>query len=117
MEFVESPFFTQLIRDDLSDEEYAALQQFLARDPDAGDLIPGTGGFRKARWADPRRQTGKRGGLRVIYFHFVGDRQIWLMTLYGKNEVADLTPDEKRALKSAVEREVRERDWKRKRRK
>ena len=109
MEFVEAPAFTQLLADYLGDEDYAALQQFLVRDPEAGDMIPGTGGFRKLRWTDPRRRKGKRGGLRVIYFHFVADSQIWFITLYGKDEVADLTPDEKHALKTAVEREARQR--------
>jgi hypothetical protein len=98
VEFVEAPPFTQLLRDYLSDDDYAGLQQFLAGDPEAGLVIPGTGGFRKLRWTDPRRRKGKRGGLRVIYFYFAEDPQIWLMTLYGKDEVADLTPDEKRAL-------------------
>lgn len=114
MEFVEAPPFTQLLGDYLGDEFYADLQQFLARNPEAGDLIPGTGGFRKLRWTDPRRRKGKRGGLRVIYFHFVADSQIWFMTLYGKDEAADLTPDEKRALKMAIEREARQRAQRRK---
>lgn len=114
VEFIEAPPFTQLLADYLGDEDYADLQQFLARDPEAGDLIPGTGGFRKLRWTDPRRRKGKRGGLRVIYFHFVADNQIWFMTLYGKDEAADLTPDEKRALKMAIEREARQRAQRRK---
>jgi hypothetical protein len=50
----------------------------------------------------------------VIYFHFVADNQIWFMTLYGKDEAADLTPDEKRALKMAIEREARQRAQRRK---
>jgi hypothetical protein len=109
VEFIEAPPFTELLSDYLSEDDYAALQQSLVRDPLAGDLIPGTGGFRKLRWADSRRRKGKRGGLRVIYFHFASDSQIWLMTLYGKDELTDLTPDEKRALKAMVEREVRQR--------
>lgn len=114
MEFVEAPPFTQVLADYLGDEDYADLQQFLARDPEAGDLIPGTGGFRKLRWTDPRRRKGKRGGLRVIYFHFIADNQIWFMTLYGKDEAADLMPDEKRALKMVIEREARQRAQRRK---
>ena len=114
VEFIEAPPFTQLLVDYLGDEDYADLQQFLARDPEAGDLIPGTGGFRKLRWTDPRRRKCKRGGLRVVYFHFVADNQIWFMTLYGKDEAVDLTPDEKRALKMAIEREARQRAQRRK---
>ena len=41
--------------------------------------MPGTGGFRKMRWADARRGKGRRGGLRIIYYHFKSDHQIWLM--------------------------------------
>ena len=68
--------------------------------------MPGTGGFRKARWADVRRGKGRRSGLRVIYYHFRSDRQIWLMTLYDKDEASDLTANEKKALKAAIESEV-----------
>jgi hypothetical protein len=72
--------------------------------------MPGTGGFRKIRWADKRRGKGRRGGLRVIYYHFAADHQIWLMTFYGKNEAADLTPGEKKALKAAIESESKARE-------
>jgi hypothetical protein len=94
VEFIEAPLFTRLLPDYLAEDDYIALQLFLVRDPEAGDLIPGTGGFRKLRWADPRKGKGKRGGLRVIYYHFVGDNQIWFITLYGKDEMKDLSPDE-----------------------
>lgn len=117
VEFVEAPAFSKLVASYLDDDSYRSLQLHLAEDPAAGDVIPSTGGFRKARWADPLRQKGKRGGLRVIYYHFAGDAQIWLMTLYGKGEVADLTPAEKRSLKAAVEKEVDERTRRRMRRK
>jgi hypothetical protein len=46
----------------------------------------GTGGFRKVRWADRRRGQGRRGGLRLVYFHFEQDHQLWLLTLYGKGD-------------------------------
>jgi hypothetical protein len=71
--------------------------------------MPGTGGFRKLRWTDPKRGKGRRGGLRVIYYYFLGEQQIWLMTLYDKDEASDLTPKEKQALKSAFETELRAR--------
>jgi len=85
------------------------LQAELASNPEAGDVMPGTGGFRKMRWADPERGKGRRGGLRVIYYYFESDQQIWMMTVYGKNEVADLSPAEKKALKAAIENETRQR--------
>jgi hypothetical protein len=69
-----------------------------------GDLMPGTGGFRKMRWADARRGKGRRGGLRLIYY-FPSDQQIWLMALYNKDEAAYLTAAEKKALKAAMENE------------
>lgn len=68
--------------------------------------MPGTGGFRKVRWEDTRRGKGKRGGLRVIYYYLTADNQIWFFTLYGKNEMTDLTPSEKKALKQAIQREL-----------
>ena len=109
VEFIETPTFTALVAESLEDDEYRALQSFLAGDPEAGDVMPGTGGFRKLRWADRRRGKGKRGGLRVIYFYLSGDAQIWLITLYAKGEVADLSPSEKRALKAALDVELAQR--------
>lgn len=106
MEFIETPTFTALIAEYLEDDEYRALQSFLAGDPEAGDVMPGTGGFRKLRWADRRRGKGKRGGLRVIYYHLLTDAQIWLVTLYDKGEVADLSAAEKRLLKAALDAEL-----------
>ena len=57
------------------------------------------------RWADRRRGQGKRGGLRVIYYHFAEDVQIWFLTVYDKHEAADLTATEKRLLKATIEEE------------
>jgi hypothetical protein len=106
MEFIEAPAFTRYLADYLNDEAYKELQAKLAANPQLGDLMPGTGGFRKLRWADVRRGKGRRGGLRIIYYHFSSDSQIWLMTLYDKNEASDLTAREKAALKIAVEIEL-----------
>jgi hypothetical protein len=75
--------------------------------------MPGTGGFRKVRWADPRRGKGRRGGLRLIYFYFPSDQQIWLMTLYDKDEAADLTPKERKVLKAALGAELKAREARR----
>ena len=116
MEFIEAPAFTRYLSQYLEDEGYRRLQQELARKPEAGDLIPGTGGFRKVRWADARRGKGRRGGLRVIYYHFAAEHQIWLMTLYSKDEAADLTSGEKKALKAAIERECAAREAARRKR-
>ncbi len=75
MEFFEAPSFTRYLRDYLSDEEYRSLQHRLTLHPELGNVMPGTGGFRKLRWADPRRGKGRRGGLRVIYYCFSSERQ------------------------------------------
>lgn len=106
MEFIEAPAFTKYVSEYLTDDGYRLLQGELSQNPDEGDLMPGTGGFRKLRWADSRRGKGRRGGLRIIYFHFASSQQIWMMTLYGKNEAADPTPSEKKALKAAIEAEL-----------
>ena len=74
--------------------------------PEAGDVIAGTGGLRKLRHVDGRRGKGKRGGLRVIYYRWVAGAQFWLFTLYDKNEMEDLSAQEKRALKLLLEREL-----------
>jgi len=81
--FVETKLFTRLIDEYLSDDEYAALQLSLAINPEAGDVIKGTGGVRKMRWSGSGR--GKRGGLRVIYYLRLQNGQIWLLTAYAKN--------------------------------
>jgi hypothetical protein len=106
MEFIEAPAFTRHLSRYLSDEGYGDLQTNLGANPDLGDVMPGTGGFRKLRWADARRGKGRRGGLRVIYYHFKSDCQIWFMTLYDKDEASDLTAKEQRALRVAIESEL-----------
>jgi hypothetical protein len=108
MEFIEAPAFTRRVNEYLDEESYRALQVRLVANPHSGDVMPATGGFRKMRWADPRRGKGRRGGLRIVYFHFESEQQIWL-TLYGKDEAADLTAKEKKALKAALDVEVKAR--------
>jgi mRNA-degrading endonuclease RelE of RelBE toxin-antitoxin system len=109
MEFVETRAFTKWLKEYLTDDEYRRLQAFLANSPEAGDLIPATGGLRKLRWSQQKRGKGKRGGVRVIYCLFPEDLQIYLMTLYDKEEANDLTPDQKRFLRNALDQEKRER--------
>jgi hypothetical protein len=75
MEFIEAPAFTRYVAQYLDDDEYRLLQNRLAINPDLGDVMPGTGGFRELRWADPRRGKGRRGGLRIIYYYFLADQQ------------------------------------------
>jgi hypothetical protein len=104
--FLETPLFTRLLGDYLTDESYRELQRALMENPEMGDLMPGTGGSRKVRWEDARRGKGKRGGLRGIYYYLTADHQIWFLTLCGKDEVADLTAEEKKILKKAIQAEL-----------
>ena len=96
MVFIETSLFTRLLPDRLSDDEYRAFQNYLAECPGAGDIVQGTGGLRKARWA--AKGKGKRGGVRIIYYWYVQRHQIYLMTIYAKNEVSDLSARERVAL-------------------
>jgi mRNA-degrading endonuclease RelE of RelBE toxin-antitoxin system len=97
MIFVETPIFTADVKALLSDDDYAALQQHLVSRPDAGDLMPGTGGLRKVRWTTFGR--GKRGGTRVIYYHVVAQAQIRMILIYRKGIKDDLNPKEKAVLR------------------
>ena len=72
--------------------------------PEAGEVIKDTGGLRKMRFADQRRGKGKRGGLRIIYYWWSAGRQFWLCTLCDKNEMDDLTPKQRKALKEMLNR-------------
>lgn len=113
VEFVEAPLFTKLLPTYLTDDRYRELQLYLANNPEAGAVISGTGGFRKIRWGDRRRGKGKRGGLRIIYYYLLEDALIWLLTLYDKDEAADLSTKEKRLLKAAIDEELRQRERRR----
>ena len=96
--FIETQLFTRLVKQYLSDEQYAELQIALMANPELGAVIAGTGGVRKLRWAAPGR--GKRGGYRVIYDVRRPKAIIWMLTMYPKN-VADSIP-------AHVLREIRE---------
>lgn len=101
--FLETSIFTRQISELLSDEEFGALQWSLMANPEAGDLIPGSGGLRKIRWGGLGR--GKRGGLRVIYYWHVPGSAILLLLAYPKNAQSDLTAAQIKVLKTIVENE------------
>jgi mRNA-degrading endonuclease RelE of RelBE toxin-antitoxin system len=86
---VETPEFLSATRKLLTEGERAVLVDYLAHNPSAGELIPGTGGVRKLRWGLEER--GKRGGARVIYFYQSANIPLFALTAYAKNDRADLS--------------------------
>ena len=107
--FREMTVFTKYRERYLSDDQYRALQAYLLENPLAGNPIQEAGGLRKVRWRDPRRGKGKRGGLRVIYYWYMPGKQFWLFTLYNKDEMADLTAQERHILRQLLEEELKQR--------
>ena len=103
---VETASFLKLSEAIWSDDERMELVDYVARNPESGDIIPGTGGVRKLRWA--RAGSGKRGGARVIYFYHHADAPIFLLLAYAKAQATDMTPDQKRAV-SALTAELKKR--------
>jgi len=99
--FIETRLFTRLVLEYLSDEDYGAMQQVLMKDPEAGPVIPGSGGVRKIRWAAPGR--GKRGGYRVIYYVKRVNGVIWLLTMYPKNVAENIPGHVLRQIRKEVE--------------
>ena len=104
MVFVELPIFVRCAQDMFSDDDLRELQVTLLKNPAAGDLILGGRGRRKLRVPLPGR--GKRGGARVIYYHWVSHDQCLLVFAYAKNVAADLTKDQLRRLADVIDVEV-----------
>jgi hypothetical protein len=104
MVFVELPIFIHCAQELFSDDDLHELQMILLKNPAAGDLIPGGRGLRKLRAPLPGR--GKRGGARVIYYHWVSHDQCYLVYAYAKNVAADLTKDQLQHLANLIDVEV-----------
>jgi hypothetical protein len=81
-------------------EEHDEFIDFIAQNPDAGDIIEGTGGARKVRWA--RAGMGKRGGTRIITYFHDETMPVFLFMLFAKNERSDIGPGDKRDLATAI---------------
>ncbi|QAX86772.1 toxin [Pseudomonas sp. DTU12.3] len=107
--FFETTIFTANVGHYLTDDEYRELQDFLQGNTLAGDVMQRTGGFRKLRWADVRRGKGRRGGLRVLYYWLMNDGQFWMFSIYDKDELENLTAEQEKALKRAIDRELKAR--------
>ncbi len=99
--FVETPTFTKRVLQLLDDESYIALQTHLAKYSNDGDMIRGSGGMRKIRWA--AKGHGKRGGVRVIYYWWMDKDCISMLFIYQKNEMDDLSSAQLKLLRLALE--------------
>ena len=99
--FVETKLFTRLVQEYLSDDDYSKLQQALLADPEAGAIIPGSGGVCKLRWGVAGR--GKRGGIRVICFLQTTRGQTWMLTLYAKNVAENISASVLKQIKDEIE--------------
>ena len=98
---VETPTFVADANDLWSEEDRGAFSAWIAANPEAGDVIPGSGGCRKVRWA--RAGTGKRGGVRVIYFTRLANGEIWLLVIYAKNVRGSIPAHILKAIREAIE--------------
>jgi len=105
MVFKETTVFTKQVKQLLDAESYRLLQLRLVADPEAGALIPGTGGLRKIRWQGSGR--GKRGGIRAIYYWATKNDVLLMLLAYPKNERDDLSPEQKKVLAALVNEEFK----------
>lgn len=100
MIFIETPIFTKLVTELLSDDEYRKMQLALVLRPEAGKIIPNSGGLRKIRWKISG--SGKRGGLRLIYFWDVPEETIYMLLIYKKSKQEDLSPKQLKTLRNLI---------------
>ena len=91
MQFIELPIFEKYLHEHMNDDEYSALQWYLAQYPETGVLIKGGGGIRKMRWG--MKGKGKRGSARIIYYYYAKCSEIFLMLIYSKNEMSDISAE------------------------
>ena len=105
MLFVETPIFTRSVCEHLDDEQYRRLQLALLLRPEQGAVIKGGGGLRKIRWGGGG--SGKRGGLRVIYYWDRPSAVLYMLLVYSKHEQEDLTPSQLRLLSRLVKEEFK----------
>lgn len=99
--FIELSGFSKHRKDLLSDDDFRSMQELLIVNPEAGNVISGTGGFRKLRWS--RQGIGKSGGVRVIYYNLsVVLGRLYLALIYPKNEVDNISAAQKVLLKKVT---------------
>ncbi|SPF53400.1 Toxin HigB-2 [Candidatus Sulfopaludibacter sp. SbA4] len=95
----------------LTNEERADIQDAISANPELHPVVKGTGGVRKARYG--RQGKGKSGGVRIIYYYWVSDDEVYLLFMYAKNEQADMSPSDRKAAKAFVEELKRAKEEKR----
>ncbi len=93
---IEFSGFLSQVGSSISSDERDEFINFIARNPEVGDIISGTGGVRKVRWGS--KNKGKSGGLRVIYYFYDELAPIFLLTVYGKGEQENLTSEQKKQI-------------------
>jgi mRNA-degrading endonuclease RelE of RelBE toxin-antitoxin system len=98
---VETPLFQKLWPVYWSEEERGEFAAFLSSNPEAGDVVPESGGIRKVRWK--RQGVGKSGGVRVIYFTRNEAEELVLLTLYSKSKTDNLTGAVLKEIRRALE--------------
>lgn len=84
-----------------TEEERGEFAAHIAENPEAGDVVPGSGGIRKVRWR--RAGSGKSGGVRVIYFTRTAEGELVLLTLYAKSTTDNLTGAKLKEIRRALE--------------
>ena len=103
MIFIETSIFTKLLPSYLTDDDYQGLQSYLLQLPEAGDIVKGSGGVRKVRWAP--KGKGKSGGVRVIYYWKKPNNEIWMLTLYSKSERSTIPGHVLKQIAEAIDHE------------
>jgi len=98
---IETPTFTEDAKELWSEEDRGAFCAWLAANPEAGDVIPGSGGCRKVRWR--RQGTGKSGGVRVIYFTRLESGELWLLVIYAKNVRGNIPAHLLKSIREVIE--------------
>jgi hypothetical protein len=98
---IETPLFQKQWPVYWTEEERGSFAAYLAEHPDAGDVVPSSGGLRKVRWK--RSGSGKSGGVRVIYFLRLAEGEIVLLTMYAKAKLDNLTGSQLKEIRRALE--------------
>jgi len=105
MQFVEFPYFTKWVQENLSDDEYRKIQEVLINNPRKGDIISHGHGLRKLRWGF--KDKGKSGGVRIIYYLWVTHEEFLMIYIYPKSEREDLSKEQLKVLAKITKEHLR----------